>query len=76
MISPDEICWELDVAPTENQMALPFGLSVWKRTDRPTGNATGTGKQRCRRLKLEKMLSILEPPSPWEAKNEEWIITG
>ena len=25
---------------------------------------------------LEKMLSILEPPSPWETRNVEWITTG
>ena len=27
-------------------------------------------------VRLEKMLSILEPPVPWEAKNVEWITTG
>ena len=27
-------------------------------------------------VNLEKMLSILEPPSPWEARNVEWITTG
>lgn len=27
-------------------------------------------------VSLEKMLSILEPPSPWEARNVEWITTG
>lgn len=25
--------------------------------------------------RIEKMLSILEPPSPWEARNVEWITT-
>lgn len=27
-------------------------------------------------VSMEKMLSILEPPSPWEARNVEWITTG
>ncbi|MGM9603951.1 MAG: hypothetical protein ACI3XG_02685 [Faecousia sp.] len=27
-------------------------------------------------VNLEKMLSILEPPSPREARNVEWITTG
>ncbi len=66
MISLDDIRRELRISPTANQAGV-----------------VREAKQRAKELlskkvsfvwnKLKKMLSILEPPSPWEARTVEWI---